>query len=234
MFADGKGAALPGSQVHGGMSAPITVCHRGASALAAENSFEAFRLAMQNGVDYSELDVHMGRDGALVVTHDAVLDPVLESALPRLADVFDLVRGKMGIYVELKGARTGQALGELIRAGGAQGVHLISGSADLDLVAELRRAAPDVPRSILFTADWRGRPEAMIGACHDLSVTYAHPCFRPIEPTLIAAFHHAGLLVMTPHTNDAAEARYFAQIGVDAIASDDPRIVTPLRLLTRA
>jgi hypothetical protein len=36
---------------------------------------------------------------------------------------------------------------------------------------------------------------------------------------------------MTPHTNDADEARYFAQIGVDVIASDDPRIVTPLRFM---
>jgi glycerophosphoryl diester phosphodiesterase len=211
------------------MTAPVTVCHRGASALAPENSLEAFRIAMQHGVDFSELDVHVARDGALVVTHDPVLDAFLEAALPRLAEVFDLVRGRMGIYVELKGADTGQVLGDLIRAGGAAGVQLISGSADLDLVAELRRAAPDIPRSILFTADWRGRPNAMIEACRDLGVTYAHPCFRPIERALIDAFHAADLLVMTPHTNAADEARYFAEIGVDVIASDDPRIVTPLR-----
>ncbi len=220
--------------LHGGVTAPITVCHRGASALAAENSLEAFRIAMRHGVDYSELDVHLARDGSLVVTHDPVLDPVLETELPRLSDVFDLVRGRMGIYVELKGDHTGRALGDLIRGGEAQGVQLISGSAALDLVAELRRAAPDVTRSILFSVDWRGRTEAMIAACHELGVTYAHPCFRPIEPALIDAFHLAELLVMTPHTNDADEARYFAQIGVDVIASDDPRIVTPLRLLTRS
>jgi glycerophosphoryl diester phosphodiesterase len=138
------------------------------------------------------------------------------------------VRGRMGIYVELKGDRTGHALGELIRQGGADGVRLISGSAVLELVAELRTAAPDVPRSILFTPDWRGRPEAMIDACRELGASYAHPCFRPIEAVLVDAFHDAGLLVMTPHTNDGAEARYFAAIGVDVIASDDPRIVIPL------
>jgi glycerophosphoryl diester phosphodiesterase len=211
---------------------PLTVCHRGASALAAENSLEAFRVAMEHGVDFSELDVHVAQNGELVVTHDAVLDAALEQALPRLSEVLDLVRGRMGVYVELKGEHTGQALGDLIRRGAAEGARLISGSAILELVAELRAAAPEVPRSILFTPGWAVQP--MIAACRELGATYAHPCFRPIEPSMVDAFHEAGLLVMTPHTNDAAEARYFADIGVDVIASDDPRIVSPLRTLRRA
>jgi len=208
---------------------PVLVCHRGASALAPENSLEAFTIAMQHGADFSELDVHVSRAGDLVVTHDAVTDPVAELALPRLHEVFDLVRGRMGIYVELKGGRTGQALGDLIRHGAAEGVRLISGSFRLDLVAEVREHAPEIARSILFGADWLGRSEAMIAACRDLGVSYAHPCFRPIEPPLVDTFHQANLQVMTPHTNDAVEARYFAQIGVDVIASDDPRILLPLR-----
>ena len=184
-------------------------------------------------MDFSELDVHRARggDGELVVTHDPVLDAALESALPRLSEVLELVRGRMGIYVELKGEHTGQALGDLIGRGAAEGVRLISGSAILELVAELRAAAPEVPRSILFNPGWAVQP--MISACRELGAIYAHPCFRPIEPSMIDAIHEAGFLVMTPHTNDAAEARYFAEIGVDVIASDDPRIVGPLRTLRR-
>src|ERR1051326_9037629 len=98
-------------------SRPVLVCHRGASALAPENSLEAFRVAMQHGVDFSELDVHVGRSGDLVVTHDPPQDAAADRELPRLAEVFDLVRGRMGIYVELKGAATGEALGDLVRAG---------------------------------------------------------------------------------------------------------------------
>ena len=184
---------------------------------------------MEHGVEYSELDVRVAQDGELVVTHDAVQDAALEHALPRLSEVFELVRGRMGIYVELKGDRTGQALGELIRRGAARDVRLISGSFVLELVAELREAAPDVPRSILFRPGWDVQP--MLAACRELGATYAHPCFRPIEPSLIDALHAAGLLVMTPHTNVAAEARYFAEIGVDVIASDDPRVLSPLRAL---
>jgi glycerophosphoryl diester phosphodiesterase len=217
------------------MSATVLVCHRGASMLAPENSLEAFRVAMSYGVDFSELDVHVGQDGELVVTHDEVLDPVLEASLPRLREVFELVKGTMGIYVELKGAGTGAALGKLVRELGPSRLpELIVGSFVLDLVAQVRAAAPELPRSILFGTDWCDQTERMIEACREYDCLYAHPCFRPIEPALIEAFHAADLRVMTPHTNDAAEARRFATIGVDVVASDDPRILLPLRSLTRA
>ena len=58
-----------------------------------------------------------------------------------------------------------------------------------------------------------------------LSAHQPFATFPEIIPTLIDALHTAGLLVMTPHTNDAAEAAYFARIGVDVIASDDPKIL---------
>ena len=44
--------------------------HRGASAYAPENTMEAFRLAEEMHADGIELDVHLTRDGAIVVTHD--------------------------------------------------------------------------------------------------------------------------------------------------------------------
>lgn len=48
--------------------------HRGASAYAPENTLEAFRLAMEMGADGFELDVHLSRDGELVVIHDETVD----------------------------------------------------------------------------------------------------------------------------------------------------------------
>jgi glycerophosphoryl diester phosphodiesterase len=211
------------------------VCHRGASALAPENSLAAFRLAMHYGVDYSELDVFVAREGDLVVTHDAVDDPDAQLALPRLQDVFSLVGGRMGIYVELKGHGTGAALGALLANLKApdDSLNLIVGSFVLELVDEVRTAAPHLPRSVLFGSEWRSRTDAMLDTCRAFEVTYAHPCFRPVDAALVEAFHAADLRVMTPHTNDAAEARYFADIGVDVIASDDPRILLPLRFLTQ-
>ena len=48
--------------------------HRGASAHAPENTLEAFALSMEMGADGFELDVHMSKDGELVVIHDETVD----------------------------------------------------------------------------------------------------------------------------------------------------------------
>src|SRR5919112_3910522 len=53
---------------------PVNLAHRGASALAPENTIEAFRLAVEDGAGGLELDVHMTRDGHIVVIHDAAVD----------------------------------------------------------------------------------------------------------------------------------------------------------------
>src|SRR5918911_658199 len=53
---------------------PVNLAHRGASALAPENTLEAFRLAVESGAGGLELDVHLTRDGHVVVIHDPTLD----------------------------------------------------------------------------------------------------------------------------------------------------------------
>ena len=50
--------------------------HRGASAYAPENTLEAFSLAVEQKADGVELDVHLSKDGKLVVAHDETLERV--------------------------------------------------------------------------------------------------------------------------------------------------------------
>jgi len=52
----------------------VNLAHRGASARAPENTLEAFRLAVESGAGGLELDVHLTRDGHVVVIHDPTLD----------------------------------------------------------------------------------------------------------------------------------------------------------------
>jgi glycerophosphoryl diester phosphodiesterase len=77
----------------------IVIAHRGASAERPENTLAAFERAIEIGADYVELDVHADRGGRLVVTHGAprrgVVYPPLEAAL-------ELMRGRIGVMVELK------------------------------------------------------------------------------------------------------------------------------------
>jgi glycerophosphoryl diester phosphodiesterase len=48
--------------------------HRGASALAPENTLAAFQKAIELGADGMEMDLQLTRDGAVVVIHDDTLD----------------------------------------------------------------------------------------------------------------------------------------------------------------
>jgi glycerophosphoryl diester phosphodiesterase len=74
-----------------GMIAPVFAAHRGGALLWPENSLLAFRNALALRADYLELDVHVTRDGEVVVIHDPTLDrtttgtgPVRERTLPEL------------------------------------------------------------------------------------------------------------------------------------------------------
>jgi glycerophosphoryl diester phosphodiesterase len=56
-------------------TAPATLlaAHRGGSLLWPENSLLAFRNALALGADFIEFDVHLSRDGEVMVIHDATL-----------------------------------------------------------------------------------------------------------------------------------------------------------------
>src|SRR5258706_505876 len=57
-----------------GMIAPLFAAHRSGELLWPENSLLAFRNALALGADFLELDVHLTRDGEVVVIHDPTLD----------------------------------------------------------------------------------------------------------------------------------------------------------------
>ncbi|MBM3275829.1 MAG: glycerophosphodiester phosphodiesterase, partial [Candidatus Sericytochromatia bacterium] len=53
---------------------PLVIGHRGAKGHAPENTLSAFRTGSRLGAGLVECDVHMSRDGHLVVFHDDLLD----------------------------------------------------------------------------------------------------------------------------------------------------------------
>jgi glycerophosphoryl diester phosphodiesterase len=53
---------------------PLVIAHRGDSAHRPENTLASFASALEIGAAYAEFDVHLTRDGEVVVIHDATLD----------------------------------------------------------------------------------------------------------------------------------------------------------------
>jgi glycerophosphoryl diester phosphodiesterase len=71
------GGALFPKAVVAGETAPCALevhAHRGGAGLAPENTLAAFRKALELGVDVLEMDMHVSRDGEIVIIHDDTLD----------------------------------------------------------------------------------------------------------------------------------------------------------------
>ncbi len=112
------------------MKKPLVWAHRGASGYYPENTLIAFEKAVELGADGIELDVHLTKDGQLVVIHDEWLDrtsdgsgwvkdytleelrkynynktqPQVEHAdIPTMREVFELIKPtQLTINIELK------------------------------------------------------------------------------------------------------------------------------------
>jgi glycerophosphoryl diester phosphodiesterase len=109
----------------------LNVAHRGASAVAPENTLAAFEKAAEVGADGIELDVRLCADGVPVVIHDATVDGTTDGSgrvaemtltqlrqldagawfdpafagepLPTLAETLATVGGRLLLNIELKG-----------------------------------------------------------------------------------------------------------------------------------
>lgn len=100
------------------MSPPLIIAHRGASAVAPENTIAAFEAAIAAGSDGIEFDVRLTRDGVPVVIHDETLyrthgvrkrvaelsvNQLNEFEVPSLTQLFELfAANKLILYLEMK------------------------------------------------------------------------------------------------------------------------------------
>ena len=116
------------------MASVLCIGHRGAKGYMPENTLPSFQYAMDLGCDWLELDVYSVEDELLVI-HDKRVDRTTDghglieelkldylrsldagngAKIPTLTEVLDLVNGKCGINVELKGRNTALPVSELL------------------------------------------------------------------------------------------------------------------------
>jgi glycerophosphoryl diester phosphodiesterase len=98
----------------------LTIGHRGIMGVEPENTLRSFIAAQQAGLDLIELDLHLSKDGALVVMHDADVDrttdgsgPIAEKTLAELR-VLDAGRGeRVPVFEEVLDAVTAPLQAEI-------------------------------------------------------------------------------------------------------------------------
>jgi len=215
-------------------TSPLLLGHRGSPHQAQENTLESFRLALEEGLDGLELDLHRTRDGVLVIYHDFDLEgqPIVQmdwSALqllapwmPRLEQVFELVEDfpQARLNLELKsqpGASDGREilLVQALRARHSLERVWISSFNPLALI-RLHRLNAGVSLALLYE-----EPETEdLVPC--LPVQGVHPHFTLLSRTRVAHFKANGLFVATWTVNRAEAVRELLGWGVDCVIGDLP------------
>ncbi|MEO7002268.1 MAG: glycerophosphodiester phosphodiesterase [Ktedonobacterales bacterium] len=77
-MAGDQGMAAPLRRPYLRQGAPLCFAHRGGAALAPENTLVAYENGLAFGADALELDIHLARDGELMVIHDETLERVTD------------------------------------------------------------------------------------------------------------------------------------------------------------
>ncbi|WP_199549463.1 glycerophosphodiester phosphodiesterase family protein [Streptomyces sp. N35] len=147
----------------------VTIGHRGIMGVEPENTLRSFIAAQRSGLDAIELDLHLSKDGALVVMHDADVDrttdgrgPIAEKTLaelreldagqgervPVFEEVLDAVRAPL--QAEIKDVAAARALAEVMHRRDLIGRVEVSSFHD-EAVAEIAKLVPGV-RTVLIAS----------------------------------------------------------------------------------
>jgi glycerophosphoryl diester phosphodiesterase len=152
------------SQEKESTSRPLVIAHRGASGHEPENTLRAFELAIRQGAQMIELDLHLSKDRRVVVIHDDNLSRTTNRSgkiakktlveireadagkgerVPTLEETIETARGRAELYLEIKDAGAGAETVRVVRDLGFTD-HALIASFDLKLMRELRDEVNDI------------------------------------------------------------------------------------------
>jgi len=223
---------------------PLRIAHRGASALAPENTLAAFRAALEVGVDLVEFDVIALETGNLVVAHSlgeiVPETPTLDEALRFFVDQAP----DAGIHLDLKLTERERDVVEAVRRHGLSDRCFVSsyyfgtaraiGALDSGI-----RIGFTVPRRLFrISAHGRSAPIARIAlrAMRRLTPPLVEPLMKTTRATALVlhhslvtggrvrAAHGRGAAVVAWTVDEPDELARVDEAGVDAVVSNDPRI----------
>ena len=225
------------------------VGHRGASALAPENTLRALELAVELGCDMLEFDVIARRDGVVVLAHEAArISPQSPTLDDTLAFCAERLPG-IGLQVDLKRRGIERAVVEALRHHGVLDRAWVSGfdAGSLRRVADLE---PDLPCSYTLPRDRLGISKrgplapvvraalASLGASLPRRLPVLLARARAAAATLhhsiasaaaIVRAHELGAAVYVWTVDDPNLAERFVLDGADGIITNDPRIFATLK-----
>jgi glycerophosphoryl diester phosphodiesterase len=216
----------------------LTIGHRGVMGVEPENTLRSFVAAQQAGLDLIELDLHLSKDGALVVMHDADVDrttdgtgPIAEKTLaelraldagrgervPVFEEVLDAVRSPL--QAEIKDVAAARALAEvMIRRDLVGRVEVLSFHDEA--IAEIARLVPGVRTALVasrYGVDVVDRATAVGATTLVLNI-------RRLTLEVVERARKADLRIIGWVVNTQDHLRLVRALGLDGATTDYPEI----------
>jgi glycerophosphoryl diester phosphodiesterase len=223
----------------------LRIGHKGAAALAQENTIASLEAAIEHGVDMVEFDVVDAADGRLVLAHSR---EEIRAAAPGLDEALAFIAARApsstGLVLDLKGFGFEAAIVESLRREGLVERALVSSFFRRSL-RELRRREPALrtgisypwdrrglaTRRVLTPAIWAGvavlraalphRIARMVKAA-EASSAMIH--YSVLSGAAVARCHRAGTSVFAWTVDEQPLLDRVLATGVDGVISNDPRI----------
>jgi glycerophosphoryl diester phosphodiesterase len=231
----GRRAAVDGSET---ILNFLTIGHRGVMGVEPENTLRSFVAAQDAGLDLIELDLHLSKDGALVVMHDADVDrttdgrgPIADKTLAELraldagrgerVPVFEEVLDAVSkpLQAEIKDVAAARALAEvMLRRDLVSRVEVISFHDEA--VAEIARLVPGVRTALVasrYGTDVVDRATAVGATSLVLNI-------RRLTQEIVERARKADLRIIGWVVNTQDDLRLVRALGLDGATTDYPEI----------
>jgi glycerophosphoryl diester phosphodiesterase len=179
---------------------PRVFGHRGSAGTQPENTLESFRAAVASGVQYLEFDIHMTRDGEVVVAHDNHLARMcgLERTIPEMTYA-ELATADAGRMFTLDGA-TFPFRDKRIRV--PRLAEVLEAFPKLRMIVEVKQIAPSVVEAMLDVIDRAGmRRKVLVASEHQEPLDEV----RKLAPEIPTNFSYleSGLFIQAMGIHDA-------------------------------
>ncbi|MFV0137476.1 glycerophosphodiester phosphodiesterase [Streptomyces sp. HMX87] len=216
----------------------LTIGHRGVAGVEPENTLRSFVAAERAGLDVVELDLHLSKDGELVVMHDAdvdrttdgtgaiaektlaelrTLDAGLGERVPVFEEALDAV--SLPMQAEIKDAAAARTLAEvMLRRDLADRVEVISFHDEA--IVEIARLVPGVRTALV--AQYYG-PEVVDRAVAAGAGTVCLD-IRRLTLEVVERARAADLRVFSWTINTQQHLKLVRAFGLDGATTDFPEI----------
>lgn len=223
---------------------PRIVGHRGAASHRPENTLAAFRWAMDDGAQLLECDVHLSRDGHVVIMHDESIDRTAQEDSPlRTGALADLTREQLEtvlvgegepvpfleqlleittvpVFIEVKAAAAAEAVAAMLTAlpedSPAKASTVITFHAEA--IGTIRESSPHTPISFLVPRV----DEDAIRTAREQGARGLGPAIDGLSLAAAKAVREAGLELNPWTINQGDQLAVALACGADTITTDDP------------